>query len=367
MPSRILLTTDTVGGVWRYSLEIAAGFAAHGAAVTLVTMGPAPSGGQCAEVAGLAGVELLQTTLPLDWLAENRVELEQASHALAGLAEQCGAETIQLHTPALAMADWPAPVVAVMHSCVGTWWRAVHAGAPLPSDMMWRAQCVARGLPCADALIAPSEAFAAEVRATYDDALAIHAIPNGRRTVPLPRDPQPHALTVGRLWDEGKNIGVLDQAAGASGVPVRAAGAVRGPNGASVTCLNLALLGSLNDTTLAQEYARAAVFVSPARYEPFGLAVLEAARAGAALLLSDIPTFRQLWDGAALFVHPDEPDGLAMTLRELLRNPDRCAALGASARHRSRRYTVARMVTATWSVHCNLWRARGGVRPRHAA
>ena len=39
-----------------------------------------------------------------------------------------------------------------------------------------------------------------------------------------------------------------------------------------------------------------------ALYEPFGLAVLEAAQAGCALVLSDIPTFRELWDGAALFV-----------------------------------------------------------------
>ena len=50
--------------------------------------------------------------------------------------------------------------------------------------------------------------------------------------------------------------------------------------------------------------ARTAVFVSPALYEPFGLAVLEAAQAGCALVLSDIPTFRELWDGVALFVAP---------------------------------------------------------------
>ena len=44
------------------------------------------------------------------------------------------------------------------------------------------------------------------------------------------------------------------------------------------------------------------IFVSVSRYEPFGLAVLEAAHAGCALVLSDIPTFRELWQGAASFV-----------------------------------------------------------------
>ena len=43
-----------------------------------------------------------------------------------------------------------------------------------------------------------------------------------------------------------------------------------------------------------------------ARYEPFGLAVLEAAQAGCALVLSDIPTFRELWNGAAQFVPPGD-------------------------------------------------------------
>ncbi len=53
---------------------------------------------------------------------------------------------------------------------------------------------------------------------------------------------------------------------------------------------------------MATAYAAATVFASMARYEPFGLAVLEAAQAGMRLVLSDIPTFRELWDGAAIFV-----------------------------------------------------------------
>ena len=366
-PSRILLTTDTVGGVWRYSLEIAAGFAAHGAAVTLVTMGPAPSGGQCAEVAGLAGVELLQTTLPLDWLAENAAELAQASHALATIAQQCGAEIGPVahagsghsRLARSRSSRWciPAsppggePCMPPRH-CRPTWHGGPHA---LRAD--WT---------CADAVIAPSQAFAAALRETTARPGIFMRYPNGRRMARLPRAPHPQVLAAGRLWDEGKNIVALDKAAGELDAPVRAAGPVRGPNGACISVHNLHLLGPLNDAALAQEYAHAAVFVSPARYEPFGLAVLEAAQTGVALVLSDIPTFRQLWDGAALFVHPDDPTALAQTLRHCCA-PDRCAALGESARARAHRYTVERMVTATWSVHCNLWRARGGTRPRHAA
>jgi glycosyltransferase involved in cell wall biosynthesis len=47
--------------------------------------------------------------------------------------------------------------------------------------------------------------------------------------------------------------------------------------------------------------------VAPSLYEPFGLAVAEAARAARPLVLSDIPTFRELWGDAALTSRPAMP------------------------------------------------------------
>ena len=62
---------------------------------------------------------------------------------------------------------------------------------------------------------------------------------------------------------------------------------------------------------------RSAIFAAPSRYEPFGLAVVEAAISGAALVLADIPTFRELWSDAALFVSPDDSGGWSRALTEL--------------------------------------------------
>ncbi len=72
----------------------------------------------------------------------------------------------------------------------------------------------------------------------------------------------------------------------------------------------------------------AAIFAHPARYEPFGLAVLEAAMAGCALVLGDIPTLRELWDGAAVFVAPGRPDRLGEALAALAADEAGCRALG---------------------------------------
>ena len=84
--------------MWRYCLEIAQGFVANGAAVALVAMGPPPSGAQRAEARG-AGVRLVETGLPLDWLADDAQDLQIAARELAGIARQVGAATIQLHSP----------------------------------------------------------------------------------------------------------------------------------------------------------------------------------------------------------------------------------------------------------------------------
>jgi glycosyltransferase involved in cell wall biosynthesis len=97
--------------------------------------------------------------------------------------------------------------------------------------------------------------------------------------------------------------------------------------------------------------AQRPVFVSAALYEPFGLAVLEAAQAGCALVLSDIPTFRELWGEAALFVPARDDRAFAEAIRGLLDDEDRRAALGRAARQRSRRYAAAAMARGMLALY----------------
>jgi glycosyltransferase involved in cell wall biosynthesis len=346
-----MLTTDAVGGVWRYSLELACDFSARGATVCLAVMGPAPDAAQRAEAAALAGVQTDITGLPLDWLAASRPAVQSAAAALAAMAAQRQVHSVHLHTPALfGDAAWPCPVVAVAHSCVGTWWQAVRGGA-LPQDLAWRTDLVAQGLRRADAVIAPSHSFAASLRAQYGLTRRIDVVHNGRRAMPHTAQKRTQIFTAGRLWDAGKNIAVLDAAAAELDMPVLAAGPVSGPNGAQISCLHLHNLGNLDEAAMAHQFAESAVFASLALYEPFGLAVLEAAQAGCALVLSDIPTFRELWHGAALFADPHDPAALAAILRRLLASPEHCTTLGEAARSRAAHFTPEAMAGVTWAIH----------------
>jgi glycosyltransferase involved in cell wall biosynthesis len=95
------------------------------------------------------------------------------------------------------------------------------------------------------------------------------------------------------------------------------------------------------------------------RYEPFGLAPLEAAARGCALLLSDVPSFREIWGDAARYCRS------AADLRAALLD----LAAGApparqAARQRAARYTIARTAAAYARLYARLGVGRAdGARP----
>jgi glycosyltransferase involved in cell wall biosynthesis len=346
-PGRVLLTTDAVGGVWRYTLDLAHGLTALGVACEIAVLGPSPSSAQSADAAAFA---LHDTGAALDWTAPDETALSDAAAAVLDLARTRGVDVLHLHTPALARFS-DVPTVAVAHSCVATWWRAVHDGA-LPDDLAWRRAAVARGLRAADAVIAPTAAFAAALEAEYAPGRPILAVHNGiapREPAPWPRTRA--VLAAGRLWDEGKNVEILDAAAPLLDAPVLAAGSLAAPHGGQFAPLGLTPLGELSAAALATRMEQTQLFASPARYEPFGLAVLEAASAGCALVLGDIPTARELWDGAAVFVDPLDLAAWVTTLQRLLDDPVLCARLGAVAASRAGRYTRATTARATMDVY----------------
>ena len=348
------MTADTVGGVWTYATDLATGLAGQGLDVTLAVVGPFLRQDQAAPPH--PGVTMVDTGLPLDWLAPDDRSLGAAGRDLARLARQFGAEFVHLNSPSFAAdAPFDVPVLGMCHSCSATWWHAVRGG-DLPADWRWRSQWLSRGYAACDVLIAPTMSFAASTQMHYGVSPLV--VLNGRSARPRPRRAkQAYVLTSGRLWDEGKNIRALDSVAGLMRGEIRAAGPLQGPEGLHVALRNIVSLGTLDAAAMADCMGRAAVFASLARYEPFGLGVLEAAQAGCALVLSDIPTFRELWSDAAVFVDLDDPMHVAKVLDELLDDAAQAVRLGQQAAARAQLYTVDGMVASTMAVYRGLNRA----------
>ena len=335
--TRLMLVTDAVGGVWTYSLDLARALREWDVEAFLVVTGPSPSAEQRAEASAF---ELIDTGFPLDWTARRPDLIRRAGCGLADLANKQGAHLVQVNSAALlADCEFDQPVIAVQHSCVASWWATVKGG-PLPPDFGWRRDLIECGLNRAAAVVAPSAAFAALTARTYALTRPVHAVHNGRRALPMKRRPmEDYVFTAGRLWDEGKNLRTLDEAVCKLGVPIEAAGPLNGPNGAQVIFDNLRCLGELPPAGIAERLAARPIFASAAVYEPFGLSVLEAAQAGCALVLSDIPSFRELWSGCATFAPANDASAFSQAIEELLSSPGRRTDLGIAARMHALRYT----------------------------
>ena len=352
---RILLTADAVGGVWQYTIDLARGLSSLGFETIIAVLGPSPSQAQLKHASAIAGATLIDTGLALDWMASNAAEVRETGEAIARVAVRRHVDIVQLHAPALAAeVSFPVPVVAVNHSCITTWWSAVNGGKPsAPFD--WRGDLTGRGLKVSDVVVTPTAAFAEATRAAYGLERLPRAVHNGRSPLSLPPvASHDFAFTAGRLWDKGKNIATLDKAAAHLAVPLYAAGPVQGPNGDTVELAQARSLGNLGELELARWLAARPVFVSAALYEPFGLAVLEAAAAGCPLVLSDIPTFRELWDGVAIFVEAKDDEGFAKAVGDILGDALLRTHLGDAAKERAALYTPQAVATQMSAIYAEL-------------
>lgn len=337
------MTADAVGGVWSYALELCRSLGQAGVDVALATMGPPPTPEQRVATRMLGNVTLHESTYRLEWMEEPWEDVARAGDWLLALEREFGPDIVHLNGYAHATLAWRAPRLVVGHSCVLSWWHAVH-GTAAPATWDRYREAVAQGLRAADLVIAPTAAMLRALEQHYGIAGGT-VISNGRE----PGEVGPTtwkeecALCVGRLWDAAKNVRALVDIAPRLPWPVRVAGDVVGPDGSPAALASVELLGRRTPAQLADDYARAAIYVLPAYYEPFGLSALEAALAGCALVLGDIPSLREVWDDAALFVAPDDRAGLRAAVEDLIRAPAQRDQLASRARARAIRYSAARM------------------------
>ena len=360
---RLLMTTDAVGGVWTYAATLARSLAVCGFEILLVTLGPRPTVAQKAMLRGTRRVLLVETDLRLEWQDPAGADLCHADAVLGGIADRFGPDLVHLNSFREAMFDWNVPTIVVAHSCVNSWAEACgERDAFIGEDWKAYSLSVRTGLQKADVWVAPTRAFRSQLASQYGLPETGQVIWNGVETRShSPAAKQPFVLSAGRLWDKAKNLSGIAPVAPAIEWPIRIAGQ-SGLDSAPLAGAtgNCELLGELSHPALLDEMDRASIFISPALYEPFGLSVLEAASAGCALLLSDIPNFRELWDGAAVFFNPHHPDAMLRCLRSLCEDEVRRTRLQRAAAKRSLDYRLSKTVNAYRSLYASLLRSGSG-------
>ena len=358
--NRILITADTVGGVWQYTIDLARELAAEGVSVMIATMGPLPTDGQRRQLP--LGVQLVTSEHALEWSADPWAEVDAAGQWLLSLCSNFHPRLVHLNGYTHADLPWPCPVLVVAHSCVVSWWHAVHRCDPGPEWNQYR-QRVRAGLLACDAVVAPSNFMAREITRHYQVAPAKVQVVWNFSSTPAAAAPakQPFCLAAGRIWDGAKNFGLLREVARQAFWPIELAG------GESVEPFQpVRLLGHIPYQDLLARMTLASIFLHPAMYEPFGLAVLEAARAGCCLILSDTASARELWDGVALFADARTPSEWVSLLNRIGSDTAECRKWGRAAQQHSLRYSEERFRSSYKSIYRELL-DRHAHRTEHAA
>src|SRR4051812_33588506 len=198
-PRRILMTADTVGGVWDYSIELARGLGRHDVEVTLATMGRRPAPDQRRDAAAIPSLTLVESTFRLEWMDDPWDDVARAGGWLQDVAARVSPDVVHLNGYAHGALRWPVPAVVVGHSCVCSWFEAVRR-QPAPPEWEPYRRAVSAGLRGAAAVAAPSRAMLTALEAHYG-VTGGRVIPNGRDAATTSiAEKRPYVLCAGRAW-----------------------------------------------------------------------------------------------------------------------------------------------------------------------
>jgi glycogen synthase len=360
---RVLITADTVGGIWTYARELVCGLVRRGVDVTLVSFGHIPEPRQLAWTEGLRNLDFRPTAFRLEWMQDSADDIAASSEYLLNVIHETSPDVLHLNQFCYGALDVDLPKLVVAHSDVVSWWVAVHSEEPPQSDWIsWYRDTVWRGLDGATTVVAPSRWMISQIEQYYGPQPHVGVIYNGRS----PQWFNPHGakeemvLTVGRLWDSAKQVSLLTQYD--CGWPVVIVGETEHPDEAyrgddtRIVCEGtLELKGKQTSEQLTSLFSRAGIYAATSRYEPFGLALVEAALSRCVILANDIPSFREIWGETACYFNANDAASLRDTVLELRANRSSRRQHAELAYQRARRrYTADRMVDEYMETYVGL-------------
>jgi glycosyltransferase involved in cell wall biosynthesis len=345
-----------MSGSWTYTRELVTGLVTRGVRVTLVSFGEIPLPDQTTWMDHLHGLEYRPTAFRLEWMDDAPQDLPESSEFLTSLVDELQPDLLHLHQFCHGNLRAEIPRIIMAHGDLISWSQAVQGCTPRPTRWLnWYRETIIRGIAAADAVVAPSACMLDTLIKTYLRPRHAAIIYPGRN--PIFFNPyvskDDSVLSVGRLIDAGKQVFLLTQHT--HSFPVCIVGAeqtvpvpripIRADVKVSTSQATVAIRGPQTESQLRALYSRAAVYAATPRYEPLGMASLDAAFSRCAIVANDIPSFRELWGDAALYFHTNNASSLASTLRQLDSDRPLRQAYADRAFARARaRFTAKRMI-----------------------
>lgn len=341
-PLRILMTTDTRSEVWSYSLELTEALNRKGHQVTLAVLGRSLNRQQRNQLRRLPRVEVFENPHLLDRMNDAKATGQWLLH----LERQTQPNLIHLNGYAYATLPWQAPKVVVAPICPAS--RSKPGQARL-----WPAyrEYVKQSLQAADLVLAPTQTMLATLEESYGPLHQSQVVPVGHNPYPIHvTKKRSYVLTTSQGWDDHQMLLTLERVAPRLPWPIYSIGnkQVRGVEN-PLQWINT--VGPVSAKKRRAWFSHAAIYALPTRYEPFGLATLEAAQAGCALILGDIPNLREMWGDAALYVPPDDPQALEVALVLLMADSNYRKLMAKRAYTHAQKFTSEQMAEQ-YLTHC---------------
>ncbi|SFU55237.1 Glycosyltransferase involved in cell wall bisynthesis [Pontibacter akesuensis] len=340
-PSKILMTADTVGGVWNYTLELVRALAPFKTEVALATMGAPLSEEQRRQADDIDNLTIYESTYKLEWMENAWEDVEEAGQWLLKLKDEVQPDLVHLNGMVHGALDFGVPKLVVVHSCVLSWWKAVK-DEEAPKEWNKYKEMVTNGLQSANMVVAPTQAMLHQAEQLYGPFQHSSVVYNGRGQHGFQfGKKEPFVFSMGRVWDEAKNISMLAHIASDLQWPVYIAGDAKHPaTGKEVELENVHFLGQLSEKEVSDLLSRASIYALPAKYEPFGLTILEAAMSGCALVVGKTDSQAEIWGNAAKYVDPNNADELRDTINNLIEDEFARNIMAMRAIKRSHGYTA---------------------------
>ena len=356
---RVLLTTDTIGGVWTFTKELTAELLRLGHSIAMVSFGRAPSQEQadwCSAVGVRygSGFRYEASTAPLEWMNPNENSYQDGEVVLRRVADEFCPDLLHSNQFCFGRVPVPIPRLITAHSDVLSWGAACRSKELESSPWLtYYRDMVEQGIAAADAIVAPTRWMLDVLRQNFALPERARVILNGR-TLPFCRSDEARplqAVSAGRLWDEAKNLVVLVDVHTA--IPIFIAGDRKHQDATAPERIGTAvLMGSLSESDLLALFRASSIYLATSIYEPFGLAPLEAALCGCAVLANDIPSLREVWGDAALYF--DNADTLTSLLAQLQASPKILLASRQRAGRRALQLSAARTTAEYLALYAEL-------------
>jgi glycosyltransferase involved in cell wall biosynthesis len=315
------MTTDTVSDVWRYCIQLASGLASVGVRVSLVALGQAPTEAQKTQAEGIPGLSLIVGVFRLPWMENAWAEVDAASHWLLALVDQIDPDVVHVQGLSLAAIPWKHPLVATYHESVAFEdpWHEYERRARI-------------GIKRAAKVVFFTHAARAEAEALFGKSEGSIVIPNGIGTDKVVISDKEPWMLAGFDRANEKRVKTF------------------------LSTISLETTWPLVMTSrrhAGERMRRASIYVAPDVGDAASYSTFLAAASGCVLALADTPSAREIWEGAALLLAPNDPEVWIEGLNGLAAESATHMELAALSIKRTKAFSSDRLVRdMLLTYHC---------------